>query len=322
MTEPPLVLYLAGSGRSGSTVVERTLGAVPGFVNVGETVYLFRNVIKKSLTGAPVICGCGEQVLECPFWSAVGDEAFGGWNRDLVDYASSLQAHVVSQRRMPQMLAGRGAGQAFVTQHAEYVDLFRRLYAAVLHVSGARAVVDASKWPGQGLALSSRPGLDVRYLHLVRDVRGVAYSWAKAGVVRPASGERQELMTTYNPMRTAARWTVFQLEVSAISRSAASALVRYEDFAVDPAGALSTALSTMGIPVEPGAFSHVDGRTVTLGRSHGVAGNPSRFRNGQIELNADVAWRQALPRSRQVALAAVGLPGLATCGYIRSQTTR
>jgi len=38
----PPVMYIAGSGRSGSTMLERVLGEMPGFVNVGELIDLFR----------------------------------------------------------------------------------------------------------------------------------------------------------------------------------------------------------------------------------------------------------------------------------------
>jgi hypothetical protein len=30
------VIYIAGSGRCGSTLLERVLGEIPGYVNVGE----------------------------------------------------------------------------------------------------------------------------------------------------------------------------------------------------------------------------------------------------------------------------------------------
>jgi len=40
----PIVVYIAGSGRSGSTLLERALGEIPGFVNVGELIDLYRQV--------------------------------------------------------------------------------------------------------------------------------------------------------------------------------------------------------------------------------------------------------------------------------------
>ena len=58
------VVYLGGFGRSGSTLVERVLGAVPGWVNVGELVDLARSVAP-----ADELCGCGVSFSACPVWS-------------------------------------------------------------------------------------------------------------------------------------------------------------------------------------------------------------------------------------------------------------
>ena len=68
------VLYIAGVGRSGSTLLERMLGAVPGAVNTGELNAIFSRVSQQDQR-----CGCGEPFSECPFWREVGAEAFGGW---------------------------------------------------------------------------------------------------------------------------------------------------------------------------------------------------------------------------------------------------
>ena len=39
--DPVRVLYVAGAGRSGSTVLANLLGEVPGFVSVGEVRFLW-----------------------------------------------------------------------------------------------------------------------------------------------------------------------------------------------------------------------------------------------------------------------------------------
>jgi hypothetical protein len=74
----PTLLYLGGLGRSGSTIIERLLGQLPGVCSVGEVVHLWRRGI-----GDAERCGCGEPFPGCPFWSKVGLAAFGGWDNDL-----------------------------------------------------------------------------------------------------------------------------------------------------------------------------------------------------------------------------------------------
>ena len=51
------------------------LGGLPGCTAVGE----LRHIWERGVLGNR-LCGCGEPFHECPFWSAVGREAFGGWD--------------------------------------------------------------------------------------------------------------------------------------------------------------------------------------------------------------------------------------------------
>ena len=140
------VLYIVGVGRSGSTLLERMLGAVPGSVNAGELNAIFSRVATQDQR-----CGCGEPFSSCPFWTAVGDEAFGGWS-SVTARMSQLQPRVVRQRYVPRLVTGLAAA-AYLRELDEYLDVHHRLYRAIAAVSGAEVVVDASKSTAQLFAL-------------------------------------------------------------------------------------------------------------------------------------------------------------------------
>lgn len=310
-TQPPSVLYITGSGRSGSTLLERMIGGVDGFVNVGELVDLFRWVGPQDER-----CGCGEPFSGCPFWTQVGDRAFGGWSRELFTRMARLQRKVARRRRVPQLLL-RPHGRTMATDLAEYQDHYRRLYAAISEASGAGVVVDASKWPAQALAMARSQQVDVRLLHLVRDVRGVAFSWAKSGVARPHAVTGRTTMAALPVARTAARWSACQVEAEVVGHVASSYhRMRYEDLVAAPSAAVLTALESLGLAQEPRSLAHLDSNTATLGVSHGIGGNPSRFRTGVQALRLDEEWRRAMsPRDRRTATA-LGLPVLARYDYL------
>lgn len=298
----PTVLYIAGSGRSGSTLVERSLGAIPGFVNVGELIDLHRHVAVNDER-----CGCGEVFSTCPFWSSVGNRAFGGWTPGTVRELGDGQAQVARQRHLLQ-LAGPVRSRPFDRTLRSYRETHAALFRAVLEEAGARVVVDASKWPAQALALAGSE-IDLRVLHLVRDVRGVAHSMDKRGVPRPQAGSGRQVMQSHSPVRAAARWTLTQIETDLLRfRGIPLCRLRYEDFVSDPVGSLSIALCSLGFALEREAFAHVDGRQVTLGPSHGLSGNPSRFRSGRVTLRLDDQWRHVLPLRERLLLDAIGLP--------------
>lgn len=309
--DPPrevVVVYLGGFGRSGSTLVERMLGAARGWVNVGELVDLARSVAP-----GDELCGCGVPFSRCTFWTEVGARAFGGWTEQVLDRLVVLQRAAARQRHLPGLLNSRHVPSP---ELAALRTSYARIYGAAAEVSGASVVVDASKGPALGQALAGAPGVDLRVLNVVRDPRAVAWSWSRR-VVRPhATTERQE-MWRIPARRAAAQWTALQLEVEAMARrgGAPSARLRYEDFVDRPVESLVEAIGSLGLALGPHDLPAVVGGAVELGCSHGLSGNPGRFRSGPVELRADDRWAREMPARDRALVTALTLPLLKAYGY-------
>src|SRR4051794_13615965 len=285
------------------------LGAVPGSVNTGEVNAIFSRVANQDQR-----CGCGEPFSACPFWSSVGEAAFGGWSA-VTGRVSGLQPRLVRQRHVPRMLSGVMPA-TYRDELAEYLDIHHRLYRAIAEVSGAEVVVDASKSTAQLFALRRTPGLDLRVVNLVRDSRGVANSWNKSGIVKPQSQDG-DLMGTYAPHRLAVLWATLQLECSVLRAAAPySSRVRYEDLVTAPRTTVERALREVGLPPAPEALAHIGEGSVELAPSHGVAGSRTRFTTGRIDLHVDNAWRSSLPSGARRVVTAVTLPQLVGYGYV------
>jgi len=310
----PTVIYIAGSGRSGSTLLERVLGDTPHAVNVGELIDLFRRTAPRAER-----CGCGLAFAECPFWAGVGKRAFDGWEPGRLAAIHWLQTRVARQRHLPRLLAMPLAGRAFRDDLVAYGDSYRALYRAIADQAGARYVIDASKWPVQALALS-RAGLDIRVIHLVRDARGVAYSLSKQHVARPHAMQVPDDMTHVIPAEAAARWVGIQAEAELLRRCGLRVTrIRYEDFVDRPRPAVRAALADLGLSPGPSDLAHVTGGHVVLGSSHGLSGNPSRFSSGEVTLRADEAWRNRMPQRDRVVVTALGLPLLLRYGRLSTR---
>ncbi|HET6560908.1 MAG TPA: sulfotransferase [Marmoricola sp.] len=311
-TPLPTVLYIVGCGRSGSTLAERTLGAMPHVSNVGELARLFPSVAAQDQR-----CGCGLPFSRCPHWQSVGEEAFGGWKAADITRIAALQRRLTRHRFVPYLVRPELAPSGFREMLEEYLETFRALYAAIGKVSGSQVVVDASKSPTQLLAMRRIQGLDIRVLNVVRDARGVAHSWSKQEVAKPHDGAGKAVMRTYPPRRTAMIWSTVQVE-SAILRSRAerAALMRYEDLVSDPRNALEAVIAGLELPAGPHALDHVEQGAVTLGASHGISGNPSRFTAGRVELHHDTGWRSGLPAGARRSVTALTLPLLVGYGYL------
>ncbi len=113
----PTVLYLGGLGRSGTTVLERVLGELPGVCSAGELVHLWRRGVLDDET-----CGCGRPFGSCPFWVEVGRVAFGGWTRELALRMEQLRPLVDRTRSVPRLLAPRLMGRHRRAALQEYAD--------------------------------------------------------------------------------------------------------------------------------------------------------------------------------------------------------
>jgi glycosyltransferase involved in cell wall biosynthesis len=305
-------VYLGGFGRSGSTLVERMLGAAEGWVNVGELVDLARSVAP-----ADELCGCGVPFSRCPVWTQVGELAFQGWTTDVLDRLTMLHRAAARQRHLPGMLSSRhDPSDALVDLRAAYA----RVYAAVAEVTGSRVVVDASKGPALGQALVGAPGIDLRMLNVVRDPRAVAWSWSRH-VERPHATSGKAEMWRIPAHRSAAQWSALQLEMTMIQRVAGtrSARLLYEDFLVDPVGSLVEATAELGVPLRAADLPAVEAGRVELGPSHGLSGNPGRFSSGPIALRSDDHWTRDMPTTDRALVTALTLPLLRAYGYPRHQ---
>jgi hypothetical protein len=302
------VVYLGGFGRSGSTLVERMLGAARGWANVGELVDLARSVAP-----ADERCGCGHPFSTCPVWTRVGDDAFGGWSADVLARLVAHQRAAARQRHLPGLLRDPRTPSAALSGLRED---YTRIYRAVARVTGSHVVVDASKGPALGQALAGAPGLDVRMLNVVRDPRAVAWSWNRR-VERPHVTSGEARMWRIPARRSAAQWTTLQLEMAAIERVGGVRVARvvYEDFVTNPLRTLAHATTELGLPLTPADIPVVDGGRVELGPSHGLSGNPARFRSGVVELRRDDGWRTDMPPRDRAVVTALTLPLLKAYGY-------
>ncbi|WP_347813368.1 sulfotransferase [Actinomadura sp. KC216] len=313
-TDPPRVLFLGGLGRSGTTLVERLLGELPGAMALGEVIHLWERGVH-----AGERCGCGVPFGECPVWRRAGEAAFGGWDVLDLDRLAELRAAVDRTRHIPMLARDRlPADRAALV--AEYVDHYLRLYRAVAGETGASVLIDSSKQASLAFCLrwAARTGrLDLRVLHVVRDSRGVAYSWTRE-VRRPEADKGgDEFMTRWSPPRTAVHWNAENGAYQLLARRGVRVRrMRYEDFVADPRARLRDIARFAGLPAGDEALAFVGDGGAELTANHTASGNPMRFRTGHIDVRSDDRWRTALPSADQRRVTAMTLPLLRHYSYL------
>lgn len=308
-TEPMRVLYVAGVERSGSTLLGKALGQLPGAVSVGEITHVWLRGLAENQR-----CGCGEPFEACPFWTGVGRFAFGGWTHVNPGWAADLQARTDRHRYLPWLMQPFSP-VLYRAALSEYTALLARTYKGILATSGARVVVDTSKSTSMAWLLSRSPDIDLRVIHLVRDSRGVANSWQKK-VRRPEITDTVEYMPAFPPSRLAARWNLTNGLLQAMRLSSAPTLrIRYEDFVGNPLETMESVAAFSGLKLDARAESLFARGEIPRETTHEVSGNPMRFGTGPIRISPDNSWRRSLSRRDQAIVSVLTSPGLAAYGY-------
>ena len=301
------VLYIAGWGRSGSTLLGNILGEIEGFFHGGEFNFIWEhNLIDNRL------CGCGVPFDECEVWGSVMERAFGGMNGVDVREMIRLQDLGARTRHVPLMLSARGR-RMLTVRLGKYTLQLEKLYRAVQESTGSRVIVDSSKFPSYGYVLGMTPAIDLYVVHLIRDPRAAAYSWLRRKL-QPDS-DKLDYMHRVGPIKSSVLWDTWNVSSEALWRDSTGRYMKlyYEDFVGAPRRAVEDILGMLHENARRLPF--IGERDVELGFSHTVSGNPNRFQSGPVRLRPDDEWVSRMrPRDRG-SVTLLTFPLLARYGY-------
>ena len=309
------VVYVAGFGRSCSTLLSQAIAQVPGTLAIGEMRNLWTTNFRENQR-----CSCGTPFNACEVWSEAVTGLKGTTPLELGPEFSRVRRYVERCRYVPGQLTGL-APKKYRQALRQYCETREALYRKLADLSGARVLVETSKAFVSALPLLRMRDIDVRFLHLVRDSRGVAYSWTKKRERVDIEGEKL-YMVRRPPSRTAGMWLVRNMAVNILLPLLARKKymrIRYEDFAADPAPVLESVLRFASLPQEE--LNFIKGKTLNLSQTTHVAfGNPWRFNAGPVTLKLDESWRQRLPPPARRRVTAVTWPLLLYYGYLGNRT--
>lgn len=301
---PVCVLYIAGEGRSGSTLLGDLAGELPGCAHVGEMGYFWYQ------SGPPAaLCGCGAAFDRCEFWTEVVKRAFGGFaNIDL--HAMCEAKRFLEDIRMLPLRAAQWKSLCRRPEVGAYLTALAALYQAIREVSGAKVIVDGSKAPAYTLTLERMAEIDLRVAHLVRDSRAVAYSWQRT----KRDPANESFMPKRPPIKAALRWSVFNSAMHLLKPGGGQRYIRlrYEDLVNDPKSALGAVCRLIETP--DASLDFLDAEPIKLRTQHSVNGNPDRF-SRTITLRKDFEWKERMRPAHRAIVTALTLPLLLRYGY-------
>ena len=298
------VVYIMGYGRSGSTLLTVLLGDQPGVVGCGEVNKLWGQVWPND-----EYCGCGQPASMCAFWSEVRKTYLAHPDAGSPDRCLTRHRQFGGIRhwgRVHRLM--RGANREF----ERYTAQIGALYSAIASLSGHPVIVDSSKCPTWGLVLQSVPGIDVRYIHLTRDVRSVFNSLQTPYVTDAAKGY-QKTWSPPSAIRTALAWSVHNRYAEKTSRgSLHQRRVACEDLVKDPVGTVQDMAAHLDIDL--GSVLKKVAESAPLQPGCVIAGNAMRMEPA-VTLRQGPAKRPELSLRDERVLSTLARPALRRYGY-------
>lgn len=216
------VIYIAGVGRSGSTILDIVLGSHANFVSLGEIAHLLDFWIQGGRQ-----CACGQDYRDCPFWRPFLETV-----PDPVPVFRVCR-QVEKWSALPLLLSGRVGPQT----RRVYQDYQRALIDHVQQQTGKQGgIIDSSKTTRltslRWLALQRLLGQEVYVIHLVRNGLDVLNSVSSKGSNQAIEGYQD---IPFAVQRALISWLLINLGTMALGRLADGYLrLRHEDFLADP----------------------------------------------------------------------------------------
>ena len=278
MSNSPIpTIYLLGAGRSGTTIMAALMNTHTNIHTAGELHQFFSHL------RGDKNCSCGQPLANCPFWSpivsAINQSEESG--ADVISFLNKKEAH----RNILKFLL-------FGSRDKRYNDIQSDLFGKIRsHTDSNSWILDSSKYLARYLLLKKNNDLDIRGIYMVRDVRGVIYSFSK------------KVQSSRSPLSALIYYCLINFFAQWICWTDNRVIkVRYEDLMAKPEQTLS------------GIYKKVLGESPEenlvpeeFDMPHIVGGNRMRSKQ-RIKLELDEKWRQKIPRSKQILYYILAFP--------------
>jgi len=303
---PYTFVSVATCAYSGATLVAFLLGSHPEIATVGEMDGLIPTENPEQY-----LCSCGERIRDCDFWRKVATGmSHRGFDFDTGHFGLRFET---PGPRLIRYLRMGSSGVVFIDslRDALFLKLTREgartaalaarnlaFVETVLEVTGKRIFVDTSKGPFRLSALARFSGLDVRAVHLIRDVRGVVASRIRRGAAVPVRN-------------MARQWTTSNKRIQGMLRLLFGnryLIIRYEDLC------RNLELTVRSIQQFCGCHKTSRPPLDLQSFSHHIVGNSMRLR-GSSAVRLDEQWRTLLTEQQLATIRGVTAGVTRRLGY-------
>ncbi len=289
------IVFIIGTGRNGSTILDIMLGNAKTFQSCGE-VYNAFYVLGKNKN-----CACSRTVTKCSFWGNIFVNFFELNQENSADEIAKL--HRIFERKLYSPLLFYFHKLLNTKSFKRYLRSLEFFYKQIEKLSDKQVIIDSSKNPLRGAALLEIFKNEVYFIHLVRDGRGQLMSWFRSGIIPPLNiaikkGGTGKIRWWASSLYSLS-WIFYNLLSSWVIKGSSKGylLIRYQDFVNDPARYFSQIgvftgedISDLQLLLNDRSLFKID---------HLIAGNRIRFQKNLILKAPDEKWKTQLNKSHK-----------------------
>lgn len=270
------LIYVIGSGRSGSTLLTRLLGNHSQIVDVGE-IYNLKNYFE-SAEEKTRYCSCGELLNTCVYWKDIKQEL-----KEILDEETPN----LKDKYLP---------------HFEKNNF--HLFRLILQKTNKTIIVDSSKRFYRLKLLEKSDKFDVLILHLVRDPRAYAYS---------SLHEKEKIIENKIYIYLSVlKWLRKNLSMKLLLGQKSNYLmVKYEDFVANPDLEIAKVLQKLNLQFE----QKTTDLSFRDDSQHIFSGNHKVIAKQEAKISKDIRYIKNLTKSQWFISSVLALIGLITFNY-------
>jgi len=267
------VVYLLGPGRSGTTVLATILGNHKDIYSLGE-MHQFYDHIRDNLN-----CSCGAELSDCEFWGKILDTM--PWVKknavniqalsDELEYHSSIPRHLLHLHNKEKI--------------ESYNSFQTQIFNSCTKQTNSKILLDSAKYIGRWHSLKKNRSIQLKGIYLVRDVRGVIYSFKK------------KVQTSRTPLSAMVYYVLVNMLAQLITMFDKNVIkIKYEDLFLETETAIVRICEHLGVDSLELIEKIKENKDFEIG--HIIGGN--RLRNNRtIKLHFDEKWKSNMPKWEQ-----------------------
>jgi len=258
----PQIIYIAGTARSGTTILAMLLGSCEGVLNVGEITHIYDDGVIQNKQ-----CTCGESAKKCPVWSSVLRELQPRINLDSI--FTSFDRHMGLPRALWEYL--------FNKDNKSWIDVNKSILQGLNKSSSTNTIVDSSKYAARGILMCNNFAVETKVICITRSPKGILKAFSK-------KNEKEQLKKT--PRQACAYYfiTAMSLRILSFCSRKKHIWITYEELLENPIdvlhkieGFLNTDLTQAKRLVE---------NSLPLSTGHVITGNRLRHRKTVVFQNS------------------------------------